>query len=319
MFPIQSTTEDSSKLFVDDVFAVHLYTGNGSTQTINNGIDLAGKGGLVWCKSRSGSENNGLFDTLRGGNSILASNSTNTAQVPSAPVTFLSNGYSHAGSGTGNSTSTTYVSWTFRKAPKFFDVVTWTGNGVESRQISHSLGIEPGMIIVKCTSFAGTEWKVFHRSLSSTWGMILNNTGAQSIGVWPATQPTSSSFYVTSGGDFNANGQTYVAYLFAHDPSADGIIQCGIGTSLNLGWEPQFVLFKNPTGTSNWEILDTARGWANADNAANGLRPNTAEAEQQWNFGSPTATGTNALSGATQMIYLAIRRPNKPPTSGTQV
>lgn len=33
--------------YVDDVFSAYTYTGNGSTQTINNGIDLAGKGGLV--------------------------------------------------------------------------------------------------------------------------------------------------------------------------------------------------------------------------------------------------------------------------------
>ena len=33
--------------YVDDVFSTWLYTGNGSTQTITNGIDLAGEGGLV--------------------------------------------------------------------------------------------------------------------------------------------------------------------------------------------------------------------------------------------------------------------------------
>lgn len=34
------------KPYVDDVFSAYTYTGNGSTQTINNGIDLAGKGGV---------------------------------------------------------------------------------------------------------------------------------------------------------------------------------------------------------------------------------------------------------------------------------
>ena len=34
--------------YIEDVFSTYLYTGNGSTQTITNGIDLAGKGGLVW-------------------------------------------------------------------------------------------------------------------------------------------------------------------------------------------------------------------------------------------------------------------------------
>ncbi len=33
------------RLYVEDVFSTYLYTGNGSTQAITNGIDLAGKGG----------------------------------------------------------------------------------------------------------------------------------------------------------------------------------------------------------------------------------------------------------------------------------
>ena len=40
-----ASLEEESKLYVDDVFSTYLYTGNGSTQTINNGIDLAGEGG----------------------------------------------------------------------------------------------------------------------------------------------------------------------------------------------------------------------------------------------------------------------------------
>jgi hypothetical protein len=35
-------------LYIEDVFSTYLYTGNGSTQTITNDIDLDGEGGLVW-------------------------------------------------------------------------------------------------------------------------------------------------------------------------------------------------------------------------------------------------------------------------------
>ena len=41
------------KLYVEDVFQTYLHAGTGATQTIANGIDLAGKGGLVWVKDRS--------------------------------------------------------------------------------------------------------------------------------------------------------------------------------------------------------------------------------------------------------------------------
>jgi hypothetical protein len=39
--------------YIEDVFSTWLYTGNGSTQTITNGIDLDGEGGLVWIKDRN--------------------------------------------------------------------------------------------------------------------------------------------------------------------------------------------------------------------------------------------------------------------------
>ena len=35
-------------VYVDDVFSTFLYEGNGTSQTITSGIDLDGKGGLVW-------------------------------------------------------------------------------------------------------------------------------------------------------------------------------------------------------------------------------------------------------------------------------
>jgi hypothetical protein len=45
-------TAGNQKPLIEDVFSTYLYTGNGSTQTITNGIDLAGEGGLVWSKAR---------------------------------------------------------------------------------------------------------------------------------------------------------------------------------------------------------------------------------------------------------------------------
>ena len=58
-------------VYVEDVFSTHLYTGNGSNGlAIDNGIDLAGEGGLVWMKGRTsggvGSDNNILATTDQG-------------------------------------------------------------------------------------------------------------------------------------------------------------------------------------------------------------------------------------------------------------
>jgi len=51
---------------VDEVFSTFLWDGTGSAQTITNGIDLSGEGGMVWTKNRG--DNNPFFltDTVRG-------------------------------------------------------------------------------------------------------------------------------------------------------------------------------------------------------------------------------------------------------------
>ena len=47
-------------LNVEDVFSTYLYEGTGAAQTITNGIDLAGEGGLVWIKARTDGSSHSL-------------------------------------------------------------------------------------------------------------------------------------------------------------------------------------------------------------------------------------------------------------------
>ena len=52
--------------YVEDVFSNYLYKGNQTARSINNGIDLAGKGGMVWLKSRGNNYGWRMVDTERG-------------------------------------------------------------------------------------------------------------------------------------------------------------------------------------------------------------------------------------------------------------
>ena len=61
----QAANTLSKPLNVEEVFSTYLYDGNGSTQTITNGIDLDGEGGLVWIKSRTGTSDHWLSDSER--------------------------------------------------------------------------------------------------------------------------------------------------------------------------------------------------------------------------------------------------------------
>jgi hypothetical protein len=338
--------------WIDDVFSTYLYAGNGGAQTITNGIDLAGKGGLLWIKSRTSADaslGHVLADTVRGRGSYLRSQSTNAAATSPAGFdisSFNSDGFTlNDPNGPNNfsltNASNTYCSWSFRKQPKFFDVVTFTGDGASERQVNHSLGSAPGMVIVKSTSNSA-NWAVWHRSLGATSNnMYLNLTSASGANAdfSPSGSGTmsSTSFCVSSTlGLTNASGQTYVAYLFAHNAGGfgtsgtDNVISCGsfAGASLatvNLGYEPQLVLFKIASASGGWYLADTMRGMSNTDSFL--LQPNTSGAE--FNLGStgviPTATGFNFngsnfgyTSGQT-IIYMAIRRPMKVPTDATTV
>jgi hypothetical protein len=46
----QASNQYVAPTLIEDVFSTYLYTGNSSTQTITNNIDLAGEGGMVWIK-----------------------------------------------------------------------------------------------------------------------------------------------------------------------------------------------------------------------------------------------------------------------------
>ena len=95
MFSSNTSQVSQDAIFVEDVFSTYLYTGTGSTQTITNGIDLSGKGGLVWSKCRTFPQDNMLIDTVRGGDKRLTSNGTNASFTSAQYITsFSGTGYS---------------------------------------------------------------------------------------------------------------------------------------------------------------------------------------------------------------------------------
>ena len=324
--------------YIEDVFSTYLYTGNGSTgQTITNSIDLSTKGGLVWGKSRSNATDNSLVDTVRGNESIIYSNLTQAADTPIAnTISFLSTGFS-VKNNILNANGHTYASWTFREQPKFFDVVTWTGDSTAGRTVAHNLGSVPGCIIVKRIDLSASNWCVYHRSAGNSNALLLNTTGASASEptFWNSTTPTESVFSLGTSPNVNYSGLTYVAYLFAHDAGGfgltgtDNVISCGSFTTdgsgdatVSLGYEPQWVMLKASSTGGNWEIDDTFRGMP-VTGSIRDLLPNSTAAEGVGGALRPSATGfytSGALGGSSTYIYIAIRRgPMKVPTLGTSV
>jgi hypothetical protein len=308
--------------FVSEVFSTSLYTGNGATQTITNGIDLSNRGGLVWIKSRTnsaGTGRNSLWDTSRGrDNSLIITNAAQDTGIGAgAGVTsFNTNGFSL---GTAyfetNVSSDSVVSWTFREQPKFFDIVIYTGNGTNNRAIAHALGSAPGCVIVKSTSNAA-NWPVYHRSTGANTIFWLNLTNANSANSnYFPTAPDSTSFYVGTDSDVNLNGYTYVAYLFAHDAGGfglsgnDNVISCGStnGSKVTLGYEPQWILYKSSDFSEFWQVVDNQRGMP-AASPAQLLKPNTSDAETTTSNNITIESDGFTLGAVTgTVIYIAIK------------
>jgi hypothetical protein len=332
-------------LYVEDVFSTYLYTGTGATLAIVNGIDLAEEGGLVWQKVRSSAGYRHFwFDTERTFNNYISSNTTDAQSSLAALSSFNSDGVTLTSDGNVNGSGIDSALWTFRKAEKFFDVVTYTGDSSSSTQISHSLGSTPGFIVCKRTSTSG-GWAAYHASLGTGKYLSLNGTHDAVTDSAFFPEVTDGFFRPGSDNDVNGSGFTYVAYLFASDAGGFGddgsesIIKCGSytgngstsGPAVNLGYEPQWVMIKKSSAEESWYIYDNMRGvvtgavsaadrklLANAANAEGGLA-----SADPINFGATgfnIGTTDNELndSGGTY-IYIAIRRPMKTPESGTEV
>ena len=329
--------------YIEDVFSTYLYKGTGVAQTITNGIDVSTKGGLVWIKCRNvAGESHVLADSARGASRALRTNASDAEVNDAGRVSaFTTSGFSIGTDGELNGNGNTHVSWTFRKQPKFFDVVTWTGLGA-NRTIAHNLGSVPACIIVKRTD-ASASWSVYHRSLANTQYLTLNTNDDVSTDTttWNSTTATSTVFSLGTDTRVNASGGTYVAYIFAHDAGGfgltgtDNVISCGSFTTgtgfgasnVNLGWEPQWVLIKRTDGFRDWVIYDTMRGFntrnLTGDADASALYPNLSSAEDLNGYVGPYATGFSSVytgTASANYIYIAIRRgPMKVPTSGTSV
>jgi hypothetical protein len=326
-------------LNVEEVFSTYLYQGDdANAQVISNGIDLYNEGGLVWTKSRDaiGSALISSEDYTK----KLQSDSTAAYQGTGTLVPDVGgNGYTvpYQDDAT-NYFNYLYASWTFRKAPKFFDVVTYTGTG-SAQNISHNLGTTVGTLIVKRTDSTG-DWLVQHRSLGGTYYMDLQNTNAAATNTtyWNNTTATSTEFTVGTSSYTNASGGTYVAYLFAHNDGdgefGDGtqdIIKCGSYTGngssqdIDLGFEPQWIMIKNATSAQNWWIVDNMRGIVSGGNDP-ALLANDSGAEITGNgVADLNPNGFKVYeslynTSANNYIYIAIRRgPMAVPESGTEV
>ena len=246
-----------------------LRTGTGATASVSS---LGFQPDLVWIKSRSAATDHGLYDSVRGVQKQLESNTTTAETTETTGLTaFNSNGYTVGALAQLNTNTATYVDWAWKEgATPGFDIVTYVGTG-SALNVSHTLGAVPKFIIIKAKdNTVADQWGVYHGSLPNTQNLYLNLTnGAATASMWNSTTPTSSVFTVGANNDVNRSGINYISYLWSE---IEGFSKFGSytgngstdGPFVWCGFRPRWLLVKRTSSIGSWYLIDTARNTYNA-------------------------------------------------------
>jgi len=280
----------------DDYFRIAIYNGNNNIQSIswntntsNTALDYTNnmQPNIVWIKTRTGNTVFGHVwgDSVRGSGIYQRIDSAD-AEVSNNNVIrgFDSNGFEVGGATFVSEGSRTYVGWGWKEtADAGLDIVSYTGNGSNPRNISHNLSAVPHWILLLDRD-QGVDRFNYHQALGNTHTITLQTTGAAfDSSVWNDTTPTSSVFTLGTN-DVNANGIKYMAYVWTEKK---GFSKFGSytgngnadGTFVYTGFKPAMVICKKSSAAgTNWGIIDNKR--ANSFNQISAmLNPNSSGSE----------------------------------------
>jgi hypothetical protein len=324
---------------LSQLFEAKTYSGfelqSSADRKVSSNVDLLNNSGLRWIKRRGGGGNHILIESsMRANNLPLLSTNTTDGPFPNGSISTvapLADGFSVTIEEDVGSSVGTYVAWSFREAPKFFDAVRYSGSGI-SQVIPHSLGVAPGMIVTKMINGSG-DWNVYHRNsgldsgngsdgvltLNTTSGSLIDDGRYWGVPGEGPVSPDASSFTVGYG---NAQGAgEYLALLFAHSDDPDSYVRCGWfetnsggAGQLNLGFKANFLLVKRKDNDGDWMIFDGARG-LDTTSTFEYLKANSPDRNSQTNDvvispGDTTTDFSYPAYGASRYIYMAIRFPD---------
>jgi hypothetical protein len=208
---------------------------------------------------------------------------------------------------------TNSISWMWKRAPGYFDVVAYSGNSTAGRTVSHNLGVAPEMMWVKGRTGYTANWIVYHSGLNvngdnapeTDFIRLDEDRGAFDDGgaFWNSTAPTDSNFTVGSSVGVNGSSGTYIAYLFA---SLDGISKVGSYTGdgttdgskvIDCGFTSgaRFVLIKPSSYVDSWFVFDSERGITVGTDPR--LKLDTTDAEASYDLIDPASSGFTPSTG----------------------
>jgi len=267
-------------------FDVSLWTGSGADRSITA---LNFSPDWVWTKSRNVANGHYLFDSVRGVNQALKSDSTDAESTQADSLeSFTSDGYTL---GTNNNVNVaggyTFVGWSWLAGTAFsndasatgvgtvdsagqvnakagFSIVTFTG-GAAGYTVAHGLSAAPEIVFTFNRTDNGGAHYVFTTAIDGTIDYLsLDATTAKNND--PFSMPAFTSTVFSLDNDYGMDaGDNCVAYCFH---SVEGYSKVGSytgnsnadGTFVFTGFRPAWILIKRTTdGTYHWRIYDSKR------------------------------------------------------------
>ena len=303
---------------MNSLYNTSTWLGNATARDIDTGLDMTDGEGFVWIKNRDNTRDHLLYDTLRGANveGVVNSDGSITTTNNTRLTSFNNNGFSLGNNALVNESGDNIVAWSFKEGSGFLDIIEYSGNGVNGRTLSHSLGETPGLAIIKAKGGGGYDWMVWHPDFTNiSYADKLNEFGSQSPspGMFTAT-PTSSSLFLKNNNFVNGSGENYMAYIFGNN---DETVKCSSYTgnsstqTVNVGFQPQWLLIKDTTRNEDWVIVDSVRTASNGTGKF--LFPNKNSVEATRNNGATfvsngfSLANDNVINDNNRLyIYMAI-------------
>ena len=200
-----------------------------------------------------------------------------------------------------------------------FSIVSWSGNNTTGGTIGHGLSSTPELTIIKKTSGAAADWQVsLNASVTGVEGYMNFNKTAALYTTYPLYYTSSNSTVLSSNGTstatrlYNNQSENYIAYCFhsvagySKVGSYTGNGSTSTGKTIDLGFQPAFIMIKNITTTgssSGWFMIDNKRNTSDPWNKYIFANNNAAEGTTTLSLTSVGATSFTVKSSGRAINY----------------